>query len=121
MILDQTIEGLYHSGARTVALVTGHYAQAHEIEMYEAALRMMDDQEDLRVFAATPLEVLGDDNLLDHAGRYETSQFPQNTRQSTSPPTLATRASASDMTPRGVDRMDMPRPLRIFGRSLIEE
>ena len=75
MILDQTIEGLYASGARTIALVTGHYAQAHEIELYEAALRMMDDQEDLRVFAASPLEVLGDDRLLDHAGKIETSQF----------------------------------------------
>ena len=35
----------------------------------------------------------------------------QNTVQRTSPPTLAARASASDMTPRGVDRMAMPRPL----------
>src|SRR5271166_6331598 len=34
----------------------------------------------------------------------------QNTRQRTSPPTLAARASASLITPRGVDRMDTPRP-----------
>src|SRR5262249_59595239 len=32
----------------------------------------------------------------------------QNTLQMTSPPTLAARASASDMTPRGVDRIEMP-------------
>ena len=39
-------------------------------------------------------------------------QIPaQNTRHSTSPPTLATRASLSDMTPRGVDRIEMPSPL----------
>ncbi len=36
---------------------------------------------------------------------------PQKTRQSTSPPTLAARASLSDMTPRGVDRIEMPSPL----------
>ena len=36
---------------------------------------------------------------------------PQNTRHSTSPPTLAARASLSDMTPRGVDRIEIPSPL----------
>ena len=37
--------------------------------------------------------------------------LPQKTRHRTSPPTLAVRASLSDMTPRGVDRMAMPSPL----------
>jgi hypothetical protein len=42
-------------------------------------------------------------------------QPPQNTEQSTSPPTLAARACASDMTPREVDTMATPSPLRIDG------
>src|SRR5262249_42183495 len=46
---------------------------------------------------------------------------PQNTRQSTSPPRFAARASLSDMTPFGVDNMEMPRPLYTLGRSLIFE
>ncbi|HSI71782.1 MAG TPA: creatininase family protein [Fimbriimonas sp.] len=75
LILDSTLAGLYRSGARTIALVTGHYAQGHEIELYEAALRAMDDFEDVRVFAATPLEILCRDELLDHAGRWETAQM----------------------------------------------
>src|SRR5690606_30064177 len=37
--------------------------------------------------------------------------LPQNTRHSTSPPTLAARASLSDSTPRGVDRIEIPSPL----------
>src|SRR5215471_16504037 len=36
---------------------------------------------------------------------------PQNTRHRTSPPTLAARASLSDITPLGVDRIEMPSPL----------
>ena len=36
---------------------------------------------------------------------------PQKTRQSTSPPTFAARASLSDMTPRGVESMAIPSPL----------
>ena len=45
----------------------------------------------------------------------------QNTLQMTSPPTLAARASASDMTPRGVDRIEMPSPLKWRGSSRIFE
>src|SRR6185503_15775220 len=40
----------------------------------------------------------------------------QNTVQMISPPTLASRASWSAMTPFGVDRMAMPRPLLTRGR-----
>jgi creatinine amidohydrolase len=75
MILDELLEGLYGAGARAVAIVTGHYAQGHEIEMYEAALRAMESHAGYQVLAATPLEVLGDDGLLDHAGRWETAQL----------------------------------------------
>lgn len=74
-ILDDLIGGLAESGARTIVLLTGHYAQAHLIELFEAALRGMDDYESLRVFAGTPLQPLGRAELLDHAARYETSQL----------------------------------------------
>ncbi|MEA2554449.1 MAG: creatinine amidohydrolase [Fimbriimonadaceae bacterium] len=75
LILDDLLEGLYGAGARVVCIVSGHYAQGHEIELYEAALRAMDSHNNLQVLAATPLEVLGDDSLLDHAGRWETAQL----------------------------------------------
>jgi len=74
-ILDDLLEGLYSSGARVVCIVTGHYAQGHEIEMYEAAIRAMERHQNYRVLAATPLELLGDDDLLDHAARWETAQL----------------------------------------------
>src|SRR3546814_3094150 len=45
----------------------------------------------------------------------------QNTSASTSPPTLCSRASASERTPRGVDTMVMPRPLRTIGSSFEPE
>lgn len=75
MVIDDLLEGLYAAGARVVCVVTGHYAQGHEIEMYEAALRAMERYSGYRVLAATPLEVLGDDSLLDHAARWETAQL----------------------------------------------
>ncbi len=74
-ILDDVIAGLVAAGAKTVVLLTGHYAQGHLSEFYETAVRSMDDYPDVRVVAGTPLEPLGDDALLDHAGRYETSQL----------------------------------------------
>lgn len=75
MLVDDLLEGLYVAGARVVCIVTGHYAQGHEIEMYEAAIRAMDGHAGYRVLAATPLEVLGDESLLDHAARWETAQL----------------------------------------------
>lgn len=75
LVLDETLGGLYGAGARVVCLVTGHYAQGHEMELYDAATRAMDRHRNLRVLAATPLELLADDSLLDHAGRWETAQL----------------------------------------------
>ena len=54
------------------------------------------------------------DRLLADAGH-------QNTSASTSPPTFWSRASASDSTPRGVDTMIVPRPLRMRGSSRAAE
>src|SRR6185369_15678121 len=45
----------------------------------------------------------------------------QNTSASTSPPTFCSRASASDNTPRGVDTMIVPSPLRMRGSSRAAE
>src|SRR6478735_1211925 len=45
----------------------------------------------------------------------------QNTSASTSPPTFCARASLSESTPRGVETMVMPRPLRMFGSSFEPE
>src|SRR6478735_1424542 len=45
----------------------------------------------------------------------------QNTSASTSPPTFCARASLSESTPRGVETMVMPRPLRMFGNSFEPE
>jgi creatinine amidohydrolase len=73
-ILDETLAGLATAGAQQVLIISGHYAQGHEIELYDAALRAHRTHPQLRVHAATPLELLGDD-FLDHAGRYETSQL----------------------------------------------
>jgi creatinine amidohydrolase len=75
MVLDELISGLYQSGARRVCLITGHYAQGHQVEMSEAALRAMDDHEGLQVFSGAPLELLADFDLLDHAAHFETSQL----------------------------------------------
>ncbi len=75
LLIDETLAGLNQSGARSIAIVTGHYAQGHMVELFEAALRAMDDFDGLRVFVGTPLEVLDRGELLDHAGRYETSQL----------------------------------------------
>jgi creatinine amidohydrolase len=61
--------------ARVLCLVTGHYAQGHMVELQSLALAAMAADPRLAVLAATPLEVLERDELLDHAARYETSQL----------------------------------------------
>lgn len=73
LIIADFLDGLVRAGFTTIAVVTGPYAPAHEIELYEAALRVMDDFPGVRVFAAAPLELLGDEGLLDHGGKVETS------------------------------------------------
>ena len=85
---------------------------------------VVDDERELAALAldleGLALEVDGDargddDRVLADA------RHGQNTLQMTSPPTLAARASASDMTPRGVDRIEMPSPLKWRGSSRILE
>jgi creatinine amidohydrolase len=66
---------LWRAGARLVCLISGHYAQGHEIELYRTALDSMRAHPDFFVLAATPLEILGRDEYLDHAARWETAQL----------------------------------------------
>lgn len=72
LIFDH-LNQLKQVGFKTVCLVTGHYAQGHLVELYEAATAFIGAE--LYVIAASPLEVLEDDSLLDHAGRWETAQM----------------------------------------------
>jgi creatinine amidohydrolase len=74
-IWRELLSELHRAGARLVCLITGHYAQGHEIELYRASIAAMHAHPDLLALSATPLEVLGDDALLDHAGRWETAQL----------------------------------------------
>jgi len=73
-VLRDLLEGLQGAGFRLICLVSGHYAQGHELILAEAA-------EELTrtggppVLAGTPLALLGDPSLLDHAGRWEASQL----------------------------------------------
>ena len=75
LIIEDLVAGLIQSGARKICLVTGHYAQGHQIELAEFALRAMDDHPGIMIFTATPLELLRNDSFLDHAARFETSQL----------------------------------------------
>jgi creatinine amidohydrolase len=98
LILDDVLAGLQGAGAQTIALVTGHYAQGHLIELYEAALRAMEDHPGLRVHVGAPLQPLGKAEVLDHAARFETSQLlalrPELVRADELPETPTTKAHA---------------------------
>src|SRR5205823_12020219 len=56
-----------------------------------------------------------------HCDRFLANAGHQNTSASTSPPTFCSRASASDSTPRGVDTIIVPSPLRMRGSSRAAE
>ncbi len=75
MIIEDTVGGLIGSGAKTIVLLTGHYAQGQLWELFEIAFATMKSRPEMRVFAGTPLQALGNPNLLDHAGSSETSQL----------------------------------------------
>lgn len=70
-IWDEVTRGLVKAGFTVALIVSGHYAQGHEWELYGAAERAA--KHGLRVLAASPLEVLEEDDLLDHAGKWETA------------------------------------------------
>ena len=66
--------GLGAGGFQLVCLISGHYAQGHEIVLAEVA-EWITRERGARVLAGTPLALLGDPALLDHAGLWETSQL----------------------------------------------
>jgi len=72
-LIYDLLNGLKQSGFRTVCIVTGHHAEGHLVELYEAATAFIGAE--LYVIAAAPLEVIEDESLLDHGGRWETAQL----------------------------------------------
>jgi creatinine amidohydrolase len=69
------LDELARMGARTICLVTAHSARGHELEVYRECKEAMLRHEGLRVIAASPLELMLSDELLDHAGRQEAAQL----------------------------------------------
>lgn len=74
-VIGETLAGLGKAGAQVVVIVTGHYAQGHSLALFEIAQASHRDPELPNVIAAAPLEPLEDDDLLDHAGRWEAAQL----------------------------------------------
>lgn len=72
-VLDDLFAGLAQIGVRVVVLLSGHYAQGHELVLIDAAEQAI-RQHNLLVLATPPLALLGEE-YLDHAGRWETSQL----------------------------------------------
>lgn len=72
-VLDDLFAELARIGVRVVVLLSGHYAQSHELVLIEAAEQAL-TQHNLRVLATPPLALLGE-KYLDHAGRWETAQL----------------------------------------------
>ena len=101
-VLRDLLEGLQGAGFQLVCLVSGHYAQGHELILAEAA------EERTRsggptVLAGTPLALLGDPRLLDHAGRWEASQL------------LALRPELVDLELLGKDALPPPAQSAVLG------
>lgn len=66
--------GILGQETQTLFILTGHYAQGHELVLYEIAEQLMGEFPKSVVLASSPLEILEEDALLDHAGRWETMQ-----------------------------------------------
>lgn len=73
-VLEETTAGLIGAGFKNICYISGHYAQGHMAELYLHA-RAVTESEKAKVFAGSPLELLGNPPLLDHAGKSETSQL----------------------------------------------
>ena len=72
-VLDDLFAELARIGFKAVFVLSGHYAQGHELVLIDAAERAI-EQHGLLVLAAPPLALVGEE-YLDHAGRWETSQL----------------------------------------------
>lgn len=72
-VLDDLFAELARIGFRVVFLLSGHYAQGHELVMIDAAEHAI-DKHGLLVLVSPPLALIGE-QYLDHAGRWETAQL----------------------------------------------
>jgi len=72
-VLDELLAELARVGFRVVVLLSGHYAQGHELILMDAAENAM-QRHGVDVLAVPPLALLGEE-YLDHAGRWETAQM----------------------------------------------
>jgi creatinine amidohydrolase len=72
-VLEDLLAELARIGFRAVVLLSGHYAQGHELVLMDAAERAI-EQHRLLVLATPPMALLGEE-YLDHAGRWETAQL----------------------------------------------
>jgi len=81
-IRTEVVRGAWHdllnelgrAGFRVVCIVSGHYAQGHEIVLAELAVQFNQGGGPLAL-AGTPLALLQEPGLLDHAGKWETAQL----------------------------------------------
>jgi creatinine amidohydrolase len=72
-VLADLFRELERIGFRVVVVVSGHYAQGHELALIDAAEAAMATS-GLRVLATPPMALVND-GYLDHAGRWETAQM----------------------------------------------
>jgi creatinine amidohydrolase len=72
-VLDDLLAELARVGFQVVVILSGHYAQGHELVLMDAAEAAM-QQHGIHVLTAPPLALLGEE-YLDHAGRWETAQM----------------------------------------------
>ncbi len=72
-VLDELLAELARIGFRVVVLLSGHYAQGHELILMDAAEAAM-QLHGILVLTVPPLALLGEE-YLDHAGRWETAQL----------------------------------------------
>ena len=70
-VVEELLAELARIDYRVVVLLSGHYAQAHELVMMAVAEEAWEKYR-IRVLATPPLAVL-DEDMLDHAGHWETS------------------------------------------------
>jgi creatinine amidohydrolase len=71
---EDLLQGLQNAGFKVVCLISGHYAQGHELVLADVA-QSISGRGSMRVLAGTPLALLNEPDLLDHAGLWETSQL----------------------------------------------
>lgn len=72
-VLDDLLAELARIGFKVVVLLSGHYAQGHELVLMDAAEAAMAAHH-IQVLATPPMALV-DSNYLDHAGRWETAQL----------------------------------------------